>query len=67
MILPREVSHRVTGDESGPPQNTFEITGCQAEFERVDPPNHKGILPCHRQLRHGNRSVCDTFRGNASR
>jgi hypothetical protein len=43
MILPREVSHRVTGDESGPPQNTFEITGCQAEFERVDPQTTRGF------------------------
>ena len=27
MILPREVSYRVPGDESGPQQNTFEIAG----------------------------------------
>ena len=34
MILPREVSYRVTGDESEPQQNTFEIAAGQAEFEK---------------------------------
>jgi hypothetical protein len=29
-----EVSYRVTGDESGPQQNTFEIVGGQAEFDK---------------------------------
>jgi hypothetical protein len=34
MILPREVSYRVTGDESEPQQNTFEIAAGPAEFEK---------------------------------
>ena len=29
-----EVSYRATGDESGPQQNTFEIVGGQAEFDK---------------------------------
>jgi hypothetical protein len=33
MILPREVSYRVAGDESGPQQNTFEIAGGQANTQ----------------------------------
>ena len=33
-ILPREVSYRVTGDESEPRQNRFEIAGGQAEFDK---------------------------------
>jgi hypothetical protein len=33
MILPREGSYRVAGDESGPQQNTFEIAGRQASFD----------------------------------
>jgi hypothetical protein len=36
MILPREVSHRVAGDESGPRQNTFEIAGGQASFDKEE-------------------------------
>jgi hypothetical protein len=36
MILPREVSYRVTGDESGPQQNRFEIAGDQAEFDKEE-------------------------------
>jgi hypothetical protein len=31
-----EVSYRVTGDESGPRQNTFEIVGGQAEFDKEE-------------------------------
>jgi hypothetical protein len=31
-----EVSYRVTGDESGPRQNTFEIVGGQPEFDREE-------------------------------
>ena len=31
-----EVSYRVTGDESGPRQNTFEIVGGQAEFDQEE-------------------------------
>ena len=34
MILPRKVSYRVTGDESEPQQNRFEIAAGQAEFEK---------------------------------
>jgi len=33
-ILPREVSYRVTGDHFGTQQNTFEIAGGQAEFDK---------------------------------
>ena len=36
MILPREVSYRVTGDESGPQQNMFEIAGGQAESDKEE-------------------------------
>ena len=36
MILPREVSYRVAGDESGPQQNTFEIAGRQASFDNEE-------------------------------
>ena len=32
MILPREGSYRVTDDDSGQQENTFEIAGAQAEF-----------------------------------
>ena len=32
MILPREVSYRVTDDESAPQQNTFESGGVDKEF-----------------------------------
>ena len=35
-MMPREVSHRVTGDESGPQQNTFEMAGGQAEFDKEE-------------------------------
>ena len=31
-----EVSYRVTGDESGPRQNTFEIVGGQPEFDKEE-------------------------------
>ena len=34
MILTHEVSYRVTGDESGPQQNTFGIAGGQAESDK---------------------------------
>jgi hypothetical protein len=34
-ILPREMSHRVTGDESEP-QHTFEIRGGQAESDKEE-------------------------------
>jgi hypothetical protein len=37
LILPREMSYRATGDESGPQQNTFEIAGGQAESTRRSP------------------------------
>jgi hypothetical protein len=36
MILPREVSYRVTGDQFGTQQNTFEIAGGQAEFDKEE-------------------------------
>jgi hypothetical protein len=36
MILPREVSYRVTGDESGRQQNTFGIASGQAEFDKEE-------------------------------
>ena len=36
MILPREASYRVTGDELGPRRNTFEIAGGQAEFDKEE-------------------------------
>ena len=42
MILPREVSHRVTGDESEPQQNTFEIAGGQAGL--ADTPSQGTVL-----------------------
>ncbi len=35
-MMSREVSYRVTGDESGPQQDTFEIAGGQAEFDREE-------------------------------
>ena len=46
MILPREVSHRVTGDESRRQQNTSEIAGGQAEFDKefVDTPSPGTVL-----------------------
>jgi hypothetical protein len=47
MILPGEMSYRVTGDESGPQQNTFEIAGGQAEFEKeqfADTPSPGTVL-----------------------
>ena len=43
MILEPEVSHRLTGDESGPQQNTFEIAGGQAGF--ADTPSPGTGLP----------------------
>jgi hypothetical protein len=33
MTLPDEVSHRVAGDELRAPQNTFEISGGQADYQ----------------------------------
>ena len=42
MILLREVSHRVTGDESEPQQNTFEIAGGQAGL--ADTPSQGTVL-----------------------
>jgi len=33
MILPGEVSHRVTGDESRRSKNTFENSGGQADYQ----------------------------------
>jgi hypothetical protein len=36
MILPSEVSYRVTGYESRPQQNTFEIAGGQAAFDKEE-------------------------------
>jgi hypothetical protein len=47
MILPREVSHRVTSDESEPEHNTFEIAAGQAEFEKeqsADTPSPGTVL-----------------------
>jgi hypothetical protein len=47
MIFPREVSYRVTGDESGLQQNTFEIAGGQAEFDKrefADTPSPGTVL-----------------------
>ena len=38
MMSP-EVSYRVTGDESGMQQNTFDIAGGQAEFDRKEFPD----------------------------
>jgi hypothetical protein len=35
-ILPREVSYRDAADESGPQQNTFEIAGGQASFDKEE-------------------------------
>ncbi|HKN45274.1 MAG TPA: hypothetical protein VJW23_15285 [Propionibacteriaceae bacterium] len=46
-MMSREVSYRVTGDESGPQQNTFEIAGGQAEFDRdelADTPSAGTVL-----------------------
>jgi hypothetical protein len=40
MIFPREVSYRVTGDESGPEQNRFEIAGGQAGPTRSSSTTH---------------------------
>ena len=37
MIFPREVSYRISGDESGPQQNTFVIAGGQAESDKEPP------------------------------
>ena len=47
MISPREVSYRVSGDKSEPQQNTFEIAGGQAEFEKeqfADTPSPGTVL-----------------------
>jgi hypothetical protein len=47
MILPREVSYRVPADESGPQQNTFDIAGGQAEFDKeqfADTPSPGTVL-----------------------
>jgi hypothetical protein len=46
MIFPREVSYRVTGDESGPEQNRFEIAGGQAESDKqfADTPSPSTVL-----------------------
>jgi hypothetical protein len=37
-MMPREVSYRVAGDESGPQQNTFEIAGGQVLGSVMIPP-----------------------------
>ena len=47
MILPREMSYRVPADESGPQQNTFDIAGGQAEFDKeqfADTPSPGTVL-----------------------
>ena len=46
MVFPREASYRVTADESGPQQNTFEIADSQAEFDKefVDTPSPGTVL-----------------------
>ena len=46
MILPPEVSHRVTGDESRRHKKTSEIAGGQAEFDKefVDTPSPGTVL-----------------------
>jgi hypothetical protein len=35
-MMPDEVSYRVTGDESGPQQDTFPIAGGQADFDKEE-------------------------------
>ena len=47
MILPSEVSYRVTGDESGQQRNTLEIAGSQAEVDKeefADTPSPGSVL-----------------------